>query len=257
MPVAVEGGSGPRSGGERGWRLAELARRAAVPIRTIRHYTHLGLLPPPRLSGRTGYYSSEHLERIELIRELQADRRMSLAEIRAVMEETERPVEVRVAATIRDRIGRWAHQRSGGSGRARLLTLEELAEAGGCPRDDLEGLIENSVLVPVQTPDGPRFDEEDLFIVALIQRVTELGLTKEVADRALAHLQQVAATGLVFFQEKILPELLRPEVSRAELESRLDEIFALNDTLISTVHRRLISAGLNRLMAELEGQAGQ
>ncbi|MBO2455587.1 MerR family transcriptional regulator [Actinomadura barringtoniae] len=50
----------------------ELAARAGVSVRTVRFYAGRGLLPPPRLRGRTGLYGADHLARLELVRELQA-----------------------------------------------------------------------------------------------------------------------------------------------------------------------------------------
>ena len=50
----------------------ELAARAGVRVRTVRFYAGRGLLPPPRLRGRTGLYGADHLARLELVRELQA-----------------------------------------------------------------------------------------------------------------------------------------------------------------------------------------
>jgi DNA-binding transcriptional MerR regulator len=38
----------------------------------VRFYAGRGLLPPPRLRGRTGLYGPEHLARLELVRELQS-----------------------------------------------------------------------------------------------------------------------------------------------------------------------------------------
>lgn len=49
-----------------------LAARAGVTVRTVRFYAGRGLLPPPRLRGRTGLYGEDHLARLELVRELQA-----------------------------------------------------------------------------------------------------------------------------------------------------------------------------------------
>ncbi|HEX2313740.1 MAG TPA: MerR family transcriptional regulator [Thermomonospora sp.] len=48
----------------------ELAARAGVSVRTVRYYAGRGLLPPPRLRGRTGLYGAAHLARLELVREL-------------------------------------------------------------------------------------------------------------------------------------------------------------------------------------------
>jgi DNA-binding transcriptional MerR regulator len=50
----------------------ELATRAGVTVRTVRFYAGRGLLPPPRLRGRTGLYGADHLARLELVRELQS-----------------------------------------------------------------------------------------------------------------------------------------------------------------------------------------
>src|SRR5262249_13233469 len=58
---------------ERGMRLDELAHRAGVATTTIRLYQRRGLLPGPRLAGRTGFYDEGHLARLALIGRLQAD----------------------------------------------------------------------------------------------------------------------------------------------------------------------------------------
>src|SRR6478609_7151529 len=51
--------------------LDELTRRVGVSVRNIRFYTTKGLVPPPIRRGRSGYYSSDHVARLELVQELQ------------------------------------------------------------------------------------------------------------------------------------------------------------------------------------------
>ena len=58
---------------EAGMTIDELARRTGMTVRNIRAHQSRGLLPPPQVRGRTGYYGDEHLARIELIRELQTE----------------------------------------------------------------------------------------------------------------------------------------------------------------------------------------
>src|SRR5688500_6802008 len=53
--------------------IDELAQRTRLTVRNIRAYQSRGLVPPPTLRGRTGYYGDEHVARIELIRELQSE----------------------------------------------------------------------------------------------------------------------------------------------------------------------------------------
>lgn len=44
-----------------------------MTVRNIRAHQSRGLLPPPILRGRTGYYGPDHIARLELVQELQAD----------------------------------------------------------------------------------------------------------------------------------------------------------------------------------------
>jgi DNA-binding transcriptional MerR regulator len=51
--------------------IAGLAARTGISVRTIRFYTGLGLLPPPAVRGRLGWYDECHAARLQLIRDLQ------------------------------------------------------------------------------------------------------------------------------------------------------------------------------------------
>lgn len=70
------------------YRLDELARQAGVASTTVRLYQSKGLLPPPRLEGRTGWYDDSHLSRLRLIARLQ-DQGFSLAGIGNLLEQWE------------------------------------------------------------------------------------------------------------------------------------------------------------------------
>jgi DNA-binding transcriptional MerR regulator len=67
--------------------IGELARRTGMTVRNIRAHQTRGLLPPPEVHGRTGYYNEEHVARIELTREMQAEG-LNLEAIRRVLEST-------------------------------------------------------------------------------------------------------------------------------------------------------------------------
>jgi DNA-binding transcriptional MerR regulator len=53
--------------------IDELGQRAGLTVRNIRAYQSRGLLRPPEVVGRTGYYDEDHLARLELIKEMQGD----------------------------------------------------------------------------------------------------------------------------------------------------------------------------------------
>ena len=53
--------------------IEQLAGESAMTVRTIRSYRTLGLIPPPDVRDGVGYYGDEHLDRLRLVRELQAE----------------------------------------------------------------------------------------------------------------------------------------------------------------------------------------
>ena len=55
------------------YKVSELADKAGVTKRTIHYYISKGLLLPPEGSGVNSLYNDEHLERILLIKKLQAE----------------------------------------------------------------------------------------------------------------------------------------------------------------------------------------
>ena len=64
--------------------IDELARQVQLPVRTIREYHTMRLLPPPERRGRLGLYGSRHVQRLQLIARLQR-RGYSLAGIRDLL----------------------------------------------------------------------------------------------------------------------------------------------------------------------------
>ena len=65
--------------------IDELAQRVGMTARNVRAYQSRGLIPPPALRGRTGYYGEDHVARLELIRDLQAEG-FNLESIRRILE---------------------------------------------------------------------------------------------------------------------------------------------------------------------------
>jgi DNA-binding transcriptional MerR regulator len=78
--------SSAETGAETGEPLTidDLARRVELPVRTIREYHTMRLLPPPERQGRLGLYHDRHVQRLRLITRLQR-RGYSLAGIRDLL----------------------------------------------------------------------------------------------------------------------------------------------------------------------------
>src|SRR3546814_21038068 len=52
--------------------LDELCKRVGMSVRNVRFYTTRGMVPPPIRRGRSGYYTADHVARLEHVLELQA-----------------------------------------------------------------------------------------------------------------------------------------------------------------------------------------
>src|SRR3954447_5137244 len=53
--------------------VEQLAYETGMSVRNIRNHQSRGLLPPPEVRARTGYYGAEHVARLRLIQEMQAE----------------------------------------------------------------------------------------------------------------------------------------------------------------------------------------
>lgn len=67
------------------WTIDDLARKAGTTTRNIRSYQTRGILPPPRMVGRVGYYDEGHLARLKYTANLQ-ERGFSLAAIACLLD---------------------------------------------------------------------------------------------------------------------------------------------------------------------------
>ncbi|MEJ3659320.1 MerR family transcriptional regulator [Actinomycetes bacterium KLBMP 9759] len=118
--------------------IDQLAERSGMTVRTIRFYAGKGLLPPPRLRGRTGLYGPGHLARLELVGELSA-LGFSLAAIEAQLEKLPDTVGAEELALHRALLTPWVPEQ------LEELTSDELERRAGRPLaagdlDVLEGL---------------------------------------------------------------------------------------------------------------------
>src|SRR4051812_14143623 len=53
--------------------IDELARESGMTVRNIRAYQSRGLLPPPEVRARTGFYGPEHLARLKLVADMRGE----------------------------------------------------------------------------------------------------------------------------------------------------------------------------------------
>src|SRR5512142_2293634 len=98
--------------------IEQLAARSGLSVRNIRAHQARGLLDPPEVRARVGYYGPEHLEQLRLIRDLQEDG-FNLGAIKRLVDDTHG-----TAARLR-RFGE-ALSAAATTERGETLSLEEL-----------------------------------------------------------------------------------------------------------------------------------
>ncbi|GAB2712227.1 MerR family transcriptional regulator [Nocardia thraciensis] len=69
--------------------ISSLAEASGLTVRTLRDYSVRGLLPPPEMRGRTGFYGAEHLNRVRVIGRL-LERGITLNGVRGLLEAWDR-----------------------------------------------------------------------------------------------------------------------------------------------------------------------
>jgi DNA-binding transcriptional MerR regulator len=72
---------------DEGLTIDQLAQSVGMTVRNVRAHQARGLLAPPTIRGRTGYYGPEHVARLELIKDLQGEG-FNLESIRRIIDRT-------------------------------------------------------------------------------------------------------------------------------------------------------------------------
>jgi DNA-binding transcriptional MerR regulator len=132
------------------WTIDELARRAGTTTRNIRSYQTRGILPPPHMVGRVGYYGEGHLARLKHTARLQ-ERGFSLAAIGALLSAWEEGRSLQDVLGFEEALmAPWSDEAPDRATRAQLEELfpEILADAG---------LLKRSIALGLVVPDGEEF----------------------------------------------------------------------------------------------------
>ncbi|HEY8202334.1 MAG TPA: MerR family transcriptional regulator [Actinomycetota bacterium] len=124
--------------------IDELARKAGTTTRNIRAHQSRGLLSPPRLVGRVGYYSQEHLDRLLQIAKLQ-ERGFSLASIQDLLDAQEKGIGLTEVLGLEVELSRpWMEESPGFVTEAELVAdFPEIADDPGLIKQGTElGVME-------------------------------------------------------------------------------------------------------------------
>ena len=109
--------------------VGALAAKAGMTVRNVRAYASRGLIDAPRLEGRTGYYTNDHLQRLRLIRDL-IDRGYTLSAVERAIGRSS-GVSARHTFDLLRLLGE-PHQQP----EPEVMSRDALAALAGVPRDN-------------------------------------------------------------------------------------------------------------------------
>lgn len=202
----------PRANGE--LTIDQLAQRTGMTVRNIRAHQSRGLLPPPEVRVRTGYYGPEHVARIELIRELQEDG-FNLEAIKRLIEgsgDSSREV-LRFTRVLRAPFE---------DEQPEIITAEELAERwGGAPPELARKAQRLGLLRPLG--DG-RFELPSPTLSRAAAELADLGVPAETALEVAAKIRHHARGVARTFTDLFIEQVWKPFEQAGSPEERWGEV---------------------------------
>jgi DNA-binding transcriptional MerR regulator len=192
-----------------------------MTVRNVRAHQSRGLLPPPEVRGRTGYYGPEHVARLELVRELQADG-FNLELIRRLLESAG-------SSSAALRFTRALRAPYGEQQEPEIITATELAERWG---SNDPKLLKRAEEIGIMRPLGDgRYEEVSPTLARASAELAELGISArqalEVAARLRKHADSVARAYMRLFVEAVWKPFEaegRPEERWPEIAEKLERL---------------------------------
>jgi DNA-binding transcriptional MerR regulator len=202
--------------------IDELAQTAGLTVRNVRSYQSRGLIPPPEVQGRVGYYGTEHLARLQLIAEMQAQG-FNLAAIAHVLQEA-RGAGEEVLGFTRSLMTPFETEAP------ELVEHAELVERLGGEVD--RKLIARAEKLGLLIPIGESgYEVPSPTLLAAGERLVGLGVPFDAAldmmDRLRRNTQRIAQSFVEMFLEfiwKPFDDAGRPEADWPQVRAALEEL---------------------------------
>jgi DNA-binding transcriptional MerR regulator len=233
--------------GEADLTIEQLAAEVGMSVRNIRNHHSRGLLPPPEVRARVGYYNAEHVARLRLIQDLQADG-FNLAAIERLLSGSDalasRLLGLRHAVTAPFE-----------PETPEIVTAEELAERfGEVSGKDAERVRKLRLLVPLG--DG-RFEVPSPALLRAAEEVMALGISLHAALALVERMSRDCDSISRGFTRLFLKELWEPFEQAGQPEERWDELIAAVSGLRPIASEALLALFKLSMTTQLEGAFGK
>jgi DNA-binding transcriptional MerR regulator len=222
--------------------IDELARETGMTVRNIRSHASRGLLPPPEVRARTGYYGPEHVARLRLIQELQANG-YNLAAIKHLLSRTDSGSAEEVLGFARALLAPFEQERPEVVDEEELLA--RFGEVGGKVRSKA---VKLGLLVPLG--EG-RYEVPSPTLLRAADTVVDLGVSPERAIELLEDVSKSADAAASQFVRLFMERIFGGPPD--EVRERLERLRPLaTEVLVAVFQRRMTERTERAFSRELE-----
>ena len=228
--------------------IEQLAQATGMTVRNIRNHQSRGLLPPPEVRARTGYYGPQHVERLRLIQEMQLDG-FNLNAIKRLIGDAD---SAEGFMSFKRAIKTPFESES-----PEILTAEELAErfgGGGLDVKSLEKAQKLELIVPLG--DG-RFEAPSPALLNAAEEVIRRGIPLPAALYAIEKVKRATETASRAFVNHFLHELWKPFDEAGQPEERWEEVTETIERLRPIASEAMLAVFRQTMTAEVEDAFGK
>lgn len=227
--------------------VEQLAYQSGMSVRNIRNHQSRGLLPPPEVRARTGYYGRRHLDRLRLIQQMQAEGfKLSAIErlIGAPGAEADRFVGLRRLLIAPDE-----------AETPEVLTVEELADRFG-PVDPKVVARAQKLELLIDLGDG-RYEAPSPALLRAAEAAMANGIPLEVALTVIGKVRRSSQLIAREFVRLFLKEVWGPFEKAGRPEERWDEVTGAIEGLRPLASDAVVAMFRQVLAAEMEDAFGK
>jgi len=227
--------------------VEQLAAEVAMSVRNIRNHHTRGLLPPPQVRARVGYYNADHVARLRLILELQADG-FNLTAIERLLNGSDGLAERLLG--LRDAVTAPFEPES-----PEVITGEELTNRfGEIDAKDIARIRKLKLLLPLGED---RFEVPSPALLKAAEEVMDLGISLHAALALVERVSRNCESISRAFTRLYLKELWEPFQRAGQPEDRWDEVIEAVNTLRPLASEALLALFKQSMTAQLEDTFGK
>jgi DNA-binding transcriptional MerR regulator len=231
--------------------IEQLAAQSGMSVRNIRAHQARGLLAPPEVRLRVGYYGPEHVAQLKLIRDLQADG-FNLGGIKRLLDDTHGTAERLVRF-------RQALMAPPNAERSQTISAAELGRRFRVGAEEAPRVLARAQRLGVLVPVGDgRFQAPSPSLLAVAEQVVARGVSLDgalaVFEQIEDHCDAVSAAFVALFMGEVWKPFVQagmPVSQWAEVDESIKRLRPLATDALMAIFGQRMSAQIEAVFGQL------